>query len=118
MEDILKIYQTQAVHPDRPDQNRSGKKKHKRRRPFREAKKHLEELTKVVKETHKELETSHSPFRLCIYQEGEDIYIDVVTIDETGKTSQVFRHDVSHTEIENLVQQIKSGTGLLLNKDI
>jgi len=90
----------------------------KKRKPYHEAREYFDELAKVVDETHKELEDSNSPFRLCIYQEDDDIFIDIVAVDETGKTNQVFRHDISHDEIENLVHHIKSGTGLILNADV
>ena len=118
MEDISKINQTELIKSDKPDKKSFDKKKQKKKKIKRNAKKYFDELSKIVDETHRELENSNSPFRLCIYQEGEDIYIDVVTIDNTGKTSQVFKHDISHVEIENLVQHIKSGTGLILDADV
>ncbi len=117
MEDISKINQTESIQADKPDNKSFDKKKHKKKRSFREAKKYFDELSKIVDETHKELENSNSPFRLCIYQEGDDIYIDVVTIDDTGKVNQVFKHDISHVQMEDLVHQIKSGTGLILDAD-
>ncbi len=45
------------------------------------------------------------------------IFIDIVTIDDSGKTDQVFKHDISHAELENLIHQIKSGRGLILDAD-
>ncbi|MFH2058245.1 MAG: hypothetical protein ABIJ59_05030 [Pseudomonadota bacterium] len=118
MEDISKINQTELVQSDKPDKKSFDKKKQNKKKAKRNVKKHFNELSKLVEETHRELESNNSPFRLCIYQEGEDIYIDVVTIDHTGKTSQVFKHDISHAEVENLVQHIKSGTGLILDADV
>ncbi|MFH2092929.1 MAG: hypothetical protein ABIJ31_11255 [Pseudomonadota bacterium] len=118
MEDVSKINQTESIQPDRPGDKAFDKKKHKRKKPYHAAKQYFDKLSKIVDETHRELENSNSPFRLCVYQEGEDIYIDVVTIDDTGKTSQIFKHDISHAEVDNLIQQIKSGTGLILNADV
>ncbi len=46
------------------------------------------------------------------------IFIDIVTIDDSGKTDQVFKHDISHAELENLIHQIKSGRGLILDDDV
>lgn len=117
MADVTKIYQTEAILPDRPDIKQQDKRKNKQRKTNRAAKKHFQELSKIIEETHRELVDADSPFRLCIYQEGEDIYIDVVTLDGTGKTAHVFRHDISDFEVENLVHQIKSKTGLLLDAD-
>lgn len=118
MEDRLKISQSKSIKPDNPGPRQYGKRKQKRRKPYRDAKKNLTELTQAVDDAHKELEQSNSPFRLCIYQEGEDIYIDVVTVDDNGTPKKVFRHDISHDEIQDLVYQIKSGTGLIFDVEL
>lgn len=118
MEDISKIDQIETVFPDKPNIASYDKKEHKKKKYHQEAKKHLDELTKIVDETHRELEEKDSPFRLCIYQEGEDVFIDIVTIDDSGKASQVFKHDISHAELEDLIQHIKSGRGLMLDADV
>ncbi len=117
MEDISKINQTTPVPPDKQGNARTRRKKGKKRKPVREAKKYLQQLTRIVEDTHKELESRGSPVRLCIYQDGDDIYIDIVTIGMNGKIDQVFRHDISHEQLESLVAQIKSGTGLILDAD-
>ena len=117
MEDISKIYQTDPVVPDKPDRNAFEKKKQKRRKRHREAREHFTELNRMVHDVHQELEKNKSPFRLCVYQEDDDIFIDVVTIDDTGRTTKVFRHDISRAQVEEILHQIRSGTGLLLNAD-
>lgn len=118
MEDITKIGQSNPVQPDKPDISAYDKKKQKQKKHHPEAKAHFDELAQIVEETHKDLEKNESPFRLCVYQEGDDIFIDIVTIDESGKINQVFKHDISNTELETLVQHIKSGRGLILDADI
>ncbi len=118
MEDISKINQSDAVNADKSPYGFYERKQQKKKRHWREAKNHFDELEKIVDETHKELEKNNSPFRLCVYQNGDDIFIDVVTMDESGKTSQVFKHDISHVELEELIQNIKSGRGLILDSDV
>ncbi|MCP3875556.1 MAG: hypothetical protein GY699_20680 [Desulfobacteraceae bacterium] len=117
MEDISKINQSDPIHPDKPNILSYEKRKQKKKRHFQEAKKHFDELTKIVDETHKELEEKDSPFRLCVYQEGEDIFIDIVTIDQFGKIDKTFKHDISHDQLENLINHIKSGRGLIFDAD-
>ncbi len=117
MEDISKINQGEGILPDKSAVSSYDRKKHKKRKYFQEAKKHLGELTKIVDEVHKELLVKESPFRLCVYQEGEDVFIDIVTMDDTGKISQIFKHDISHTELDDLVQHLKTGRGLMLDAD-
>ncbi len=118
MEDISKIYQGDSIRQDKPSITSYEKRKQKKKRHFHQAKKHFDELTKIVDETHKELEEKESPFRLCVYQEGEDIFIDIVTIDDAGHIDKTFKHDISHDELEHLVHHIKSGRGLILDADV
>lgn len=118
MKDISKINQSEPILPDKQNITSYEKKKHKKRKRCREAKKHYDELIKIVDETHKDLEEKNSPFRLSIYQEGDDIFIDIVAIDDSGKITQVFKHDISHAELEHLIHHLKSGRGLLLDTDV
>lgn len=117
MEDISKINQGEGVLQDKSAVSTYDRKKYKKRRYFQEAKKHLDELTKIVDEVHKELLVKESPFRLCIYQEGDDVFIDIVAIDDHGKISRIFKHDISHAELDDLVQHLKTGRGLMLDED-
>ena len=119
---IWKIYQKymRAAPYIRTDQPSllMVKKNIRKKKHHQEVKKSFDRLTKIVAETHRELEENDSPFRLCIYQEGDDIFIDIVTIDSLGKTSRILKHDISHAELENIVQHIKSGRGLLFDADV
>ncbi len=117
MEDVAKIYQSEATLPDKHQLSSYDKKKRKKRRQYHEAKKHFDELSFIVDETHKELEEKNSPFRVCLYQEGDDIFIDIVTIDENGNTSQVYKHDISHDELNDIIHHIKSGRTQTLHAD-
>jgi hypothetical protein len=118
MEDISKINQGEGILPGKSAISTYDRKKHKKRKYFLEAKKHLGELTKIVEEVHKELLVKESPFRLCVYQEGEDVFIDIVAMDNKGKISRVFKHDISHAELDDLIQHLKSGRGLMLDEDV
>ncbi len=117
MKELNKISHAKAIKPDKKPFGVYELQKRKKKKRHKEAKKHLSELTQIVNETHKDLEENDSPFRLSIYQDGDDIFIDIVTIDESGKIDQVFKHDISHAELEDLVAHIKSGRGLILDAD-
>ena len=38
-------------------------------------------------------------------------------MDASGNTVQVFRHDITNDELEDLIHQIKSGRGLMFDID-
>lgn len=118
MEDISKIANMEGVSTHTPGPGYSGRKKQKKKRPWKSTKKHFNELTRIVEETHQELEKEDSPFRLCIYQDGEDIFIDIVTVGDDGKTNNIFKHDISHDQLEDVIQHLKTKRGLLLDSDV
>ena len=99
MEDVTRISQSEPVTPEKSGLSVFGRSRQKKKKHSRKAKKHVAELSTLVDETHKELEKSNSPFRLCIYEEGEDLFIDIVAIDESGQPHQVFKSDISEPEL-------------------
>ncbi len=118
MENILKINPSGTI----PERSRGypgfDQHKKKKKKPHHYVKGHLETLSQIVDEAHEALEQMNSPFRLCIYEKEGEIFIDVVTLDSQGKTVQVFRQDITYEELEDLIQQIKSGRGLVLDSSV
>lgn len=117
MKKLTKIFQAAPIHPDLPGNKGFDKKKPAKKKLGQTVTDHFEELVQLVDDTHKELEDMDSPFRLCVYQDGDDMYIDVITIDDTGTPCLIHRHDISQEQVEDIVRHIKSGTGLLLDAD-
>jgi len=117
MTDISKINHSEGIPEKRQSLSQFNKRKQKKRPPHHSVKRNIQALTKMAEEVHEELEAMDSPFRLCIYQEGEEVFIDVVAMDSSGNPVQVFRHDITNDEFEDLIHQIKSGRGLMFNID-
>jgi hypothetical protein len=118
MTDISKINHSQGIPEKRQNLLPFNQRKQKKQPSHHPAKRNMKALTKIAEELHKELEAMDSPYRLCIYQEGEDIFIDVVTMDAAGNPVQVFRNDITNDELEELIRQIKSGRGLIFDIDV
>jgi len=117
MYDVSRINHLESIPEKRQTQKPFDKRKQKKRPQYHSVKRNIDALTKIAHEAHEELQAMNSPFRLCVYQEGEDIFIDVVAMDETGKTIQVFRQDITNDELEDLIHQIKTGRGLMFDLD-
>ncbi len=118
MTDISKIYHSENIPEKRHAQQQFDKRKEKKRPRHHFVKRNIQALTKVAEEAHKELQAMNSPFRLCVYQEGDDVFIDVVAIDTSGKVTQIFHQDITNDELEDLIHQIKTGRGLMFNIDV
>ena len=85
MTDISKINHSESIPEKRQNLLQFNKRKQKKRPPQHPVKRNIQALTKMAEEVHEELEAMDSPFHLCIYQEGEDVFIDVVAMDSSGK---------------------------------
>jgi len=118
MTDVSKIYHSESISEKRHTQQQFDKRKQKKRPQHHFAKRNIQALTKIADEAHEELKAMDSPFRLCIYQEGDEVFIDVVTMDASGNPVQVFRHDITNEELEELIHQIKTGRGLLFSINV
>jgi hypothetical protein len=117
MSDVSRINHLESIPEKRHAQKPFDKRKQKKRPRHHSVKRNIQALTKIAEEAHEELQAMNSPFRLCIYQKGEEVFIDVVAMDAFGKAVQVFRNDITNDELEDLIHQIKTGRGLMFNLD-
>ena len=117
MADVSKIYHVEGIPEKRYPQQSFDKRKQKKRPQHHFVKRNIKALTKIADEAHEELKAMHSPFRICVYQEGDEVFIDVVAMDASGKAIKVFRQDITNDELEDLIHQIKTGRGLMFSLD-
>ncbi len=117
MTDVSKIYHLEGIPEKRNTRQQFDKRKQKKRPQHHFVKRNIQALTKIADEAHEELKAMNSPFRLFVYQEGEEVFIDVVAMDAAGKVEKVFHHDITNDELEDLIHQIKTGRGLMFSID-
>jgi len=117
MYDVSRINHLEGIPENRHAQKPFDKRKQKKRPQHHFVKRNIQALTKIAEEAHEELQAMNSPFRLCVYQEGDEVFIDVVAMDASGKIVQVYRNDITNDELEDLIHQIKTGRGLMFNLD-
>ncbi len=118
MADVYRINHLEGIPAKRNTRQSFDKRKRKKRPQHHFVKSNIQALTKIADEAHEQLKAMNSPFRLFIYQEGEDVFIDVVAMDAAGKVAQVFHHDITNDELEDLIHQIKTGRGLMFHIDV
>ncbi|MCP4718694.1 MAG: hypothetical protein GY860_04480 [Desulfobacteraceae bacterium] len=117
MTDVSKIDHSEGIPAKRHSLQQFNKRKQKKKPRHHFVKRNIKALTKIADEAHEELQAMNSPFRLCVYQEGDEVYIDIVAMDGAGNVVQVFRHDITNEELEELIHQIKTGRGLMFSID-
>jgi len=56
-----------------------------------------------------------SPYRFCVYQEDDDVFIDVVILGEDGKIKKIEKKNITDDEFSTWLNHIENGYGLLLD---
>ena len=97
--------------PPKPDKKK-GKKEHKQRE---EAGNHFQQLSKAAELAHDVLEKSNSPYRFCVYQEGEEVFIDIVVVDDNGEIKETRKTNITHEEFTTWLNHIEQGNGLFFD---
>ncbi len=103
-----------VLRRDTEDKKEESKQEKKPRRK-EEVKDHFKELSYAVEQIHEILIKNKSPFRFCVYQEDEEIMIDIVKLNDKGEVERTERKDITHENFLSLVRSIESGEGLLFD---
>ena len=98
-----------------PDFNQKKKQK---KRFAADTGRRFSNLSQLVEDTHLNLVEKESPFRLCVYQKKEEIFMDIVTLDKAKKINQLYNRTITNSDMGNLTRQIHSGMGLILDYSV
>jgi hypothetical protein len=95
-------------HNGRRDQGRTGK-------DVDEAVKHADELRDAAETANGKLASRNSPYRFYVYNEGGEIYLDLVILCEDGSIQKTGRRNITHEEFSDWLIHLERGEGLLFD---
>jgi uncharacterized FlaG/YvyC family protein len=110
---IRKVNQT-ASFKDQEKKDR-GKKKKKQETQEDEAREHFKELSDAAERIHKILQQKNSPFRFCVFKQGDEVFIDVVILDSAGGISKTIKKNITHQEFSDIIKNIETLDGVLID---
>jgi uncharacterized FlaG/YvyC family protein len=92
-------------------------KKHEnpRRHLKKEARDYFHTLDTAAEATNEVLKKKALPYRFHVYREGEEVFIDVVALDEQGRIIQEKRKNISHDDFERLIEDVSQFEGLFFD---
>ncbi|MCF8069898.1 MAG: hypothetical protein K9L30_15055 [Desulfobacterales bacterium] len=115
-DEIKKVFKVPDVKADRPflipDKRR---KKRENKKQGEVAGKHFKRLAKAAEEAHAVLVREKAPYRFCVYEEDGEVFIDLLLLDEHGKTREVKKKNITHEEFLEWIGHIERGGGLILD---
>lgn len=114
--DVQKIQQSAFVDKsDHPRDDRQ-RKEHQHQQPFKEAKDYLHTIAKAAEVSNAKLAAAHVPYRFCIYEENNEIFINVVCLDKNGTVVKTQKTNISHKDFERLIEDVSLIEGLFVDK--
>jgi hypothetical protein len=118
MSDDLKVKKIYPIPYKFPVSSSVDPRKQKRQLDDRSnmAKYHFEHLAKAAEESHTILVKEKSPYRFCVYREGEDVFIDVVILNKEGKIKEIKKKKITYDEFTTWLAHIHGGRGLLVDE--
>ncbi len=115
MDDEIRVNKSVRIIPQKTFL-KPGKKKDKQEHKHRdEAGDHFQQLSKAAELAHEVLVRNHSPYRFRVYQEGEEIFIDIVIVDDDGKIKETKKKNITHDEFTTWLNHIEQGNGFFFD---
>lgn len=117
MDDEIRVNKTVRTIPQKPllkPDNKKGRQDQKNKHR-NEAGDHFEQLSNAVELAHETLKKDKSPYRFCVYQEGGEVFIDIVIIDDDGNIQETKKRNITHEEFTTWLNHIEQGNGLFFD---
>jgi len=78
------------------------------------ARDHFQEISASVAHAHRILEQRQSPYRFHVYRNGDDMFIDIVVLDEHGGSTTI-RKNITDQEFTNIIKNIETLDGVIID---
>lgn len=96
------------------DQHRKGRQ-HAEQQP-KNSKEFLHTVAKAAEASNEKLVRLNLPYRFCVYNEGDDILIDIVILDKSGKIVSEKKKSISPQDFERLIEDVSQIEGLFVDR--
>jgi hypothetical protein len=116
--DLISVVKTESAVSRNDSINPDGKRRREeRKQEYREkAGDHFEELSRIAELANIDLQEGGSPFRFNVYREEEEVFVDLVILDQDGTIKEVREKNITHQEFSDLINRIGEGEGFLIDR--
>jgi hypothetical protein len=115
MDDEIRVNKTVRVIPQKPPLEPGKKKEQEEHKHRDEAGNHFQQLYKAADIANDVLKKDKSPYRFRVYQEGEEVFIDIVIVDDDGTIKEAKKTNITHEEFSTWLNHIEQGNGLFFD---
>ncbi len=115
MGDEIRVNKTVRIIPQKPPLKPGKKKEQEEHKHRDEAGDHFQQLSKAADLANEILKRDKSPYRFRVYQEEEEVFIDIVIVDDDGTIKEAKKTNITHEEFTTWLNHIEQGNGLFFD---
>ena len=115
MGDEIRVNKPVRIIPQKPPLKPGKKKEQEEHKHKDEAGDHFQQLSKAAKLANDTLKRDKSPYRFRVYQEGDEVFIDIVIVDENLAIQETKKTNITHEEFTTWLNHIEQGNGLFFD---
>lgn len=115
MDDELRINNIHRVVSRNKSLRSKRRKRNRDKKQRDEAGNHFPYLAEAAEIAHTVLEKNGSPYRFCVYQKNQDVFIDIVIVDDGGEIKEIRKKNITHDEFSLWLNHIEQGDGFFLD---
>ena len=93
-------------------QEEKGKEEYK---PRKKVKDYFKTLAKATETSNEHLEQRDVPFRFCVYEKDDKVFIDFIQLDKRGKVKTVDTKDITNEDFNMWIEDIANIEGLVID---
>jgi len=113
---IRKIDSSEAIHGLGRHGDGGNKQKHEERPPLKkEVRDYIPTISKAVESSNEILAKKGLPYRFAVSLENDEVFIDMVVLDQQGRTIETKRRNISHQDFDRLIEDVSSIEGLFFD---
>ena len=83
--------------------------------PRKKVKDYFKTLSKATDTSNERLEQQGIPFRFCVYEKDEKVFIDFAQLDKQGKVKTVETKDITNEDFNMWIDDIANIEGLVID---
>ena len=112
------VFGTGAVRPkdEAAEKRRRRNREHGIPQDAAEVKDNFPKLAKVTEETNRQLIESKSPYRFCIFRKNNQVWIDLVVLDENGDIIDTVKRNITHEDFNRVLKDVRLTEGLFYDE--
>ncbi len=115
MDDEIRVNKSVPIIPQKKTLKPVKKEDQQEHKHKDEAGDHFQQLSNAAKLANDTLERDKSPYRFRVYQEGDEVFIDIVIVDETLTIKETKKTNITHEEFTTWLNHIEQGNGLFFD---